>query len=410
MPEKMPCWITGITYICKMKAAYIIKDKEKSIYRKHPWIFSGAIQKFVIDENEQLLEGDLIKVFDYKSNFLAIGYFCTSSIAIKILSFENSAIDINFWIEKISNAIQLRKELCLVENKTTNIFRLLHAEGDHVPGLIIDIYNNNAVIQCHEIGIYNFINEITEALDHLLGSKLNAVYLKSKDLIKNKEISDRYLIKKKPPEFTAIENNCLFKIDWEEGQKSGFFIDQRENRKLLMQFSKNKIVLNTFCYSGGFSIAALKGGAKSVVSVDSSKKAIDLTNENIELNNLSNHKSEVCDTLKFLQQNAIEIFDVVILDPPAFAKNNKSKHNAVQGYKRLNTKALKKMKKGSFLFTFSCSQAINRKLFYDTITAAAIESGRNIKLLYHLSQPPDHPVNICHPEGEYLKGFVFYVT
>lgn len=394
------------------------KDKEKSIERKHPWVFSGAIHK-IINEPPQLPEnGELVKVVDFKNNFLAFGHFGDGTIAVRVISFVEQEINQDFWNKKIKAAYQVRESLNLTNNPNTNMYRLVHAEGDGLPGLIIDYYNGTAVIQCHSIGMYNYRNEIVEAIKKTFPKKeLIAIYDKSAEsLAKNNPVSstgqasftNEYLYQASEPNLIGLENNCEFNLDWINGQKTGFFLDQRENRKLLGEFSKNKKVLNTFCYSGGFSVYALKAGAKLVHSVDSSQKAIDLTNQNIDLNKLKNHESITSDTLSFLKQNT-EDYDIIILDPPAYAKSQKAKHNAIQGYKRLNAMALKQIKSGGILFTFSCSQAVNRKLFYDTIMAAAIEVGRNVKVLHHLSQPADHPVSIFHPEGEYLKGLVLFV-
>lgn len=391
----------------------INRDKEKSIERKHPWIFSGAINR-IINEPPKIPEnGELVRVVDSKNNFLALGHFSDGTIAVRIISFNDTEINQDFWNAKIKAAFQVRECLNLTNNTSTNMYRLIHAEGDGLPGLIIDYYNGTAVIQCHSIGMYNYRNEIVEALKNTFPKKdLIAIYDKSAEsLAKQNQLSftNEYLYKTKEPNLVGLENDCKFNLDWINGQKTGFFLDQRENRKLLADFSNNKKILNTFCYSGGFSVYALKTGAKLVHSVDSSQKAIDLVNENVKLNGFDkNHRSFTSDTLNFLKQNK-EDYDVIILDPPAFAKSQKAKHNAIQGYKRLNAMALQQIKPGGILFTFSCSQAINRQLFYDTIMAAAIEVGRNVKVLHHLSQPADHPVNIFHPEGEYLKGLVLFV-
>lgn len=390
----------------------INKDKEKSIERKHPWIFSGAINR-IINEPPKIPEnGELVRVVDSKNNFLALGHFSDGTIAVRVISFKDVDINQKFWNEKIKAAYQVRECLNLTNNESTNMYRLIHAEGDGLPGLIIDYYNGTAVIQCHSIGMYNYRNQIVEALKSTYPKKdLIAIYDKSvESLAKQNQTScvNEYLYQASSPNLIGLENDIKFNLDWVNGQKTGFFLDQRESRKLLANFSKNKKVLNTFCYSGGFSVYALKAGAKLVHSVDSSQKAIDLTNKNIELNGLKNHEAITSDTLSFLKQNT-EDYDIIILDPPAYAKSQKAKHNAIQGYKRLNAMALQQIKSGGILFTFSCSQAVNRKLFYDTIMAAAIEVGKNVKVLHHLSQPADHPVNIFHPEGEYLKGLVLFV-
>jgi 23S rRNA (cytosine1962-C5)-methyltransferase len=395
----------------EMKTIVINKGKETAIERKHPWIFSGAINRIISDTGEAPVEGELVEVVNYKNQFLALGYFSDATIAVRVISFEEQKIGQNFWNKKIKSAFNVRASLGLTNNATTNIYRLMHAEGDGIPGLVIDFYNGTAVVQAHTIGVYNALAEISKALQKVYGDELNAIYNKSAESLAkqtDEEVENEYIFKNSEPNLIGLENNNQFNLDWIDGQKTGFFIDQRENRALIAKYSKGKKVLNTFCYSGGFSIYALKAGAKEVHSVDSSQKAIDLTDANVKLNKCKNHQSFTSDTLDYLKENSTD-YDVIILDPPAYAKNKKAKHNAVQGYKRLNLMALKQIKPGGILFTFSCSQVVNRKLFYDTITAAAIESGRNIRVLEHLSQPADHPVNIYHPEGEYLKGLVLYV-
>ncbi len=395
----------------ELKSIVLDKGKESSIQRKHPWLFSGAINRIISENSEAPNIGELIEIVDYKNNFLALGYFSDGTIAVRIISFEQVKIDQEFWNKKIQSAYNLREKLGLTNNPSTNIYRLIHAEGDDIPGLIIDFYNGTAVIQAHSVGIYNIIEEIVNSLKNVYGENLLAIYNKSAESIAKQteeEVKNDYIYTNGEPVLIGLEYGHQFNLDWINGQKTGFFLDQRENRKLIVDYSKGKKVLNTFCYSGGFSVYALKSGAKEVHSVDSSQKAIDLTNENIKLNGFKNHQSFTSDTLDFLKESKAE-YDVVVLDPPAYAKHQKSKHNAIQGYKRLNAMALKQIKSGGILFTFSCSQVINRKTFYDTITAAAIEVGRNVKVLHHLSQPADHPVNIYHPEGEYLKGLVLYV-
>ncbi len=395
----------------ELKSIVLNKGKEQSLKRKHPWLFSGAINRIISDDGEAPQIGELVEVVDYKNNFLALGYFSDGTIAVRIVSFVKTAINQAFWNKKIQAAFDVRKSLGLTDNPSTNMYRLMHAEGDGVPGLIIDFYNGTTVIQAHAIGIYNALDEISKALQKVYGGKLTAIYNKSAESLAkqtDEEVENEYIYQNGEPQVIGLEYGNQFNLDWINGQKTGFFLDQRENRKLIADFSNNKKVLNTFCYSGGFSVFALKAGAKEVHSVDSSQKAIDLTDANIKLNGLKNHQSFVSDTMDYLKENTID-YDVIILDPPAYAKNQKAKHNAIQGYKRLNAMALKQIKLGGILFTFSCSQAVNRKLFYDTITAAAIEVGRNVRVLHHLSQPADHPVNIYHPEGEYLKGLVLFV-
>jgi len=395
----------------EMKTIVITKGKENAIERKHPWIFSGAINRIISDTGEAPEEGELVEVVNYENKFLALGYFSDSTIAIRIISFEEQKIGQNFWNQKIKSAFNVRTSLGLTDNENTNIYRLMHAEGDGISGLVIDFYNGTAVIQAHSLGVYQAIEQISKALQKVYGEKLVAVYSKSAESLAkqtDKVVENGYLYQNGEPSKLGLENGNQFNLDWIDGQKTGFFLDQRENRALIAKYSKGKKVLNTFCYSGGFSIYALKAGAKEVHSVDSSQKAIDLTDANVKLNNCKKHTSFTSDTLDYLKENSTD-YDVIILDPPAYAKNKKAKHNAIQGYKRLNLMALKQIKPGGILFTFSCSQVVNRKLFYDTITAAAIESGRNIRVLEHLSQPADHPVNIYHPEGEYLKGLVLFV-
>lgn len=394
----------------------ILKPKRSdSLRRQHPWVFSGAIAKILLDENhEDLKEGDLVQVLNEKEKVLGVGHFAEGSIAVRMLSFKDEAIDLNFWIKKISNALTLRKKLNLVGSSHTSTYRLIHAEGDALPGLIIDVYNKTAIVQAHSLGMAEALPLISEALQQVMGDQLQAVYSKSEKSLHRQNGSendkDSYLFGNANHPQTVLENNLKFEIDWVNGQKTGFFIDQRENRKLLQSYANGKRVLNTFCYSGGFSVYALAAGAKMVHSVDSSSKAIELTERNVQLNfgDTNNHESFAQDTLKFLNETQ-ENYDTIILDPPAYAKSKSAQHKAVQGYKRLNEKALKMINKGGILFTFSCSQVVNRQLFENTIMAAAIAARRSVRVLHHLSQPTDHPVSIFHPEGEYLKGLVLYI-
>ncbi|MDG1476958.1 MAG: class I SAM-dependent rRNA methyltransferase [Vicingaceae bacterium] len=395
----------------ELKTIVLSNKKESSLERKHPWVFSGAINRIISDTGEAPFNGELVEVVDIRNNFLALGYFSDGTIAVRVISFQKTEINQEFWNTKIQTAYTVRENLNLTNNPTTNIYRLMHGEGDGIPGLIIDFYNGTAIIQAHAIGVYNALDEISLALQHVYGEKLIAIYNKSAESIAkqtNETVENGYIYQNGEPSIVGLEHGNEFNLDWINGQKTGFFLDQRENRQLIADYSKGKKVLNTFCYSGGFSVYALKAGAAAVHSVDSSQKAIDLTDANIKLNKLKKHKSFASDTLDYLKDNTID-YDVIILDPPAYAKSKKAQHNAIQGYKRLNLMALKQIKPGGILFTFSCSQAIHRKMFYDTLTAAAIESGRSIRVLHHLSQPADHPVNIYHPEGEYLKGLVLYV-
>lgn len=396
----------------------ILKPKrDASIKRKHPWVFSGAIQKIVLPDNAEVpAEGNLVEVLDSKENFLSIGHFGESSIAVRVLSFDKKDINQEFFEGKFNSALDLRNSLGLSSGKNTTCYRLVHAEGDGLPGLIIDIYNDVAVVQAHSKGMVNELEKIKEALKSTLKEHIKAVYCKSEQTLPKqyaKHVKDGYLWQSADKELgkeIVKENNLKFEIDWVTGQKTGFFIDQRENRNALQKYIANKLVLNTFCYSGGFSVYALNSGAKEVHSVDSSAKAIELTDRNIEINfpKEKKHKSFVQDTFSFLNESETS-YDVIVLDPPAYAKSKSAKHNAIQGYRRLNERALRMIGKGGILFTFSCSQIIHRKLFEDTITAAAIDAGRSVRILEHLSQPADHPVNIFHPEGEYLKGLVLFV-
>lgn len=388
--------------------------KEASILRKHPWIFSGAIERILIDENqEDLADGEIVKVVANNGDFLALGHFHNGSIAVRIFSFEDESVTAKFWENKVTNAINYRKAIGLFDSDETTTYRLIHGEGDGFSGLIIDVYGDVAVYQAHSIGMHKVRNEIAKAIIKATKGKIKAIYDKSAETLPPEyasSIENGYLIGDHEGKQLVKENGMSFEIDWVSGQKTGFFIDQRENRKLLQKYVGGKKLLNTFCYSGGFSVYALEAGAKEVHSLDSSEKAIVLTDRNIEINfdKKIKHKSIVADTITFLNQ-CEEDYDVIILDPPAYAKNKKSLHNAIQGYKRLNTRAFKMMKKGGVLFTFSCSQVVDRQTFYNTIMAAAIESGRNVRVMEHLSQTADHPVSMYHPEGAYLKGLVVYV-
>lgn len=383
--------------------------KDKSIARKHPWIFSGAIKS--IEGN--ISEGDFVEVIANKGRHLGYGHYQNGSIAIRILLFDQEELVENLYKNRISSAYQLRKSLGLVNSTETNIYRLVHAEGDFLPGLIIDYYNGNVVVQCHSIGMYRDIEKIKEALIYVFGKDLKSIYLKCSGTLPNEYMDyegDTYLYGEVETPCISLEYGNKFNIDWITGQKTGFFIDQRENRALLAKYAKNKKVLNTFCYSGGFSIFALGAGAKLVHSLDSSKKAIELTEQNVELGGFDQklHQSFVADTMDFIK-DIEEDYDIIILDPPAFAKHRSAKHNAVQGYKRLNAHAIRQIKPGGMIFTFSCSQVIDKSLFTHTIISAAIAAERNVRILEQLHQPADHPINANHPEGEYLKGLVIQV-
>ena len=386
----------------------LAKNKEISILRKHHWIFSGAIAT----RDNDLKNGQLVQIFSAKDIFLGIGHFQNGSIMVRTISFEEQPIDGVFWKKKIQSAFDVRQSIGLTDSEETNVYRLIHGEGDGLPGLIIDFYNGTAVIQAHSIGMHQHIEEISQALQAIYGNKLSAVYDKSAETLpKNISGIENKLISGTPQTNLVKEYGCVYEIDWEKGQKTGFFIDQRENRHLFGKYSAGKKVLNTFCYSGGFSVSALKAGAKEVHSIDISAKAIELTDKNVALNTAEfkgKHQSIVADVVKYIKEIEQD-YDVIVLDPPAFAKNIKSKHTATQAYKRLNIAGLKTIAQGGFLFTFSCSQVIDDVLFYNTISAAAIEAGRKVRVLHKLSQGPDHPVNMFHPEGSYLKGLVLYV-
>lgn len=386
-------------------AIILAKGKEFSLQRRHPWVFSGAIAR----KDPEIKEGDLVEVFSNKNDYLCTGFYAAGSIAIRIISFEHETINAQFWQHKISKAWQYRQHLGIL-NEHTNVCRIFFGEGDGVPGLILDYYDGHVVLQVHSGGVYGFKQEIAEAIKHVLGKQLKSIYDKSAESLSKhhaEKTQNGFLYGSAEP-VTVKENNHLFKIDFINGQKTGFFIDQRDNRQLLSHYSKNKIVLNTFCYTGGFSVYAAHGGAEIVESVDVSQPAIDLCEENINLNQLNNHSSFVEDTFEYLKDKK-NAYDVIVLDPPAFAKSRDSKHNAVIGYKRLNAMAMKLIKPNGIIFTFSCSGVVDKFLFYNTIAAAAFEAGRNIKILHYLNQPADHPVTPNFPEGEYLKGMVLFV-
>lgn len=382
--------------------------KDQSAKRFHPWVFSGAIKKI----KDPVSEGDIVAVYSNKEEFLGFGHYQIGSIAVRIFTFTEVKIDANFWRHKLNNAYQLRKNLGLTDNKETNVYRLVHAEGDGLPGLIIDFYNGTAVMQMHSIGMYQIRMELADALKEIYGEKLKAVYDKSEKTIPFKSEIDAkngYLLGK--PETTEVkEYGNRFGVDWEKGQKTGFFVDQRENRKLVEQYSKGKNVLNMFCYSGGFSFYAMRGGANLVHSVDASAKAIDLTKINVELNfpGDNRHEAFATDAFEFMQ-DIKDKYDLIILDPPAFAKHRDALRHALQGYKKLNARAFEQIKPGGIVFTFSCSQVVSKDKFREAVFSAAAIAGRNVRIIDQLVQPADHPVNIYHPEGEYLKGLILYV-
>lgn len=381
--------------------------KDQSLRRFHPWVFSGAIKKIYGNP----AEGDEVVVYDNKDEFLALGHYQIGSITIRVFSFENVDTDYNFWFKKLNIAYQIRKTLGLAESSYTTVYRLFHGEGDGIPGLIIDFYNGSAVIQIHSVGVYLIKETIVRALQEIYGSKLKCVYNKSESTIPfkaNVKGENEHLLGDNDYEIVK-ENGLNFEVNWTEGQKTGFFVDQRENRLLLQQYSKGRNVLNMFCYTGGFSVYAIRGGANLVHSVDSSEKAIELVNKNVEYNfNNPEHEAYAVDAFKFLE-NIKDKYDLIVLDPPAFAKHQNVLHNALQGYKRLNQIALEQIRSGGILFTFSCSQVVSKENFRKSVFAAAANAKRNVRILHQLTQPADHPVNIYHPEGEYLKGLILHV-
>lgn len=395
--------------IRKLKTVIIKPAKDKSIVRKHPWVFSGAIK--ATEGNP--VEGDLVTVIANKGRFLGIGHYAEGSIAVRMLTFDENEELENIYLNRIQSAYDLRTSLGLTNSEETNIFRLVHAEGDNLPGLIIDHYAGNVVVQCHSLGMFNDVEKIKEALLAVMGDKVNSIYMKSAaTLPKGNSLysEDQYLHGEAEMPVVALEYGNKFNINWITGQKTGFFIDQRENRALIGKYSKGKKMLNTFCYSGGFSIYALNQGAELVHSLDSSAKAIELVDDNVKLGGFesSRHESYVEDTMDFIK-DLKEDYDIIILDPPAFAKHRKAKHNAVQGYKRLNAHAMRQIKPGGLIVTFSCSQVVDKVLFTNTIIAAAIAAERKVRIIEQLHQPADHPINAYHPEGEYLKGLVVHV-
>jgi 23S rRNA (cytosine1962-C5)-methyltransferase len=380
--------------------------KENFIERGHPWIFSGAIKSI----SEEIADGQVVKVFTINDQFICMGHFFNGSISVKILSLTEELIDTAFFEKKIKAAQTFRDVARVVDANDTNAYRLVFGEADGLPGLVIDRYDNHFIIQCHSIGMHQQLNEIVAALENIYKEKCETIYDKSKETLPKifaEKLTNQFL-KGDTEKAICKENGCEFYVNWVTGQKTGFFLDQRDNRSLVKHYAKGKKVLNTFCYTGGFSVYAEKGGALEVMSTDVSKKAIELTKENMALNKCKNHAEAAADTFDFLKANK-NVYDLIILDPPAFAKHQKDKHAAVIGYKRLNEMAMSQIAPNGILFTFSCSQAVQKELFFDTVTAAAIEAKREIRILHYLSQPADHPLNPKHAEGEYLKGLVVMV-
>ena len=391
------------------KKVYLKPGKEESLKRFHPWVFSGAIAK-VEGEPE---EGEVVDVYTSKKEFVACGHFQIGSIAVRVLTFRQEVIDRDFWKRRLDVAKDLRRALGVLGNPNNNTYRLVHGEGDNLPGLIIDVYDHTAVMQAHSAGMHVYRMEIADALSEVMGDVIQHIYYKSETTLPFKAdllATENGFIKGGSPENIAMENGLKFHVDWLKGQKTGFFVDQRENRALLERYAKGRNVLNMFCYTGGFSFYAMRGGANLVHSVDSSAKAIDLTNENVSLNfpGDTRHQAFAEDAFKFLDRMGDQ-YDLIILDPPAFAKHRDALRNALRGYTKLNAKAFEKIRPGGILFTFSCSQVVNKQDFRNAVFTAAAQSGRSVRILHQLTQPGDHPVNIYHPEGEYLKGLVLYV-
>lgn len=405
-----------------MKQVYLLNGKEESLLRFHPWVFSGALHHI----DDSIEEGDVVRVVNSQGRFIAVGHYQKGSIAVRVLSFSDVAIDRHFWTSRLQSALAVRQSLGLgdsvgddllasgndpsawADSRATNAYRLVHGEGDHLPGLIIDIYGKTAVMQAHSIGMHLSRIAIAESLIEVMGQRLENIYYKSETTLPYMEPENGFLYGGSD-ENIAVENGLRFYVDWLNGQKTGFFVDQRENRALLERYARNRRVLNMFCYTGGFSFYAMRGGATLVHSVDASEKAIELTRRNVALNFPGDprHEAFCDDAFKFL--DSIENYDLIILDPPAFAKHRGALHNALKGYTRLNNKAFEKIAKGGILFTFSCSQVVTKDNFRNAVFTAAAQAKRKVRILHQLHQPADHPINIYHPEGEYLKGLVLYV-
>lgn len=390
------------------KTIQLKKGKEESLNRFHPWIFSGAILK----KDDDIEEGEVVKVYTYDKRFIALGHYQIGSIAVRVLSFSDTEISLSFWVSRLQSAFDMRRAIGLADLSDNNTFRLVHGEGDNLPGLIIDCYGTTAVMQAHSVGMHRQRQEICEALKQVMGNRIESVYYKSETTLPYKADlgqENEFLLGASKDD-VALENGLKFHVDWLKGQKTGFFIDQRENRCLLEKYAQGRSVLNMFCYTGGFSVYAMRGGAKLVHSVDSSAKAIELTNANIQMNfpNDERHASFCDDAFKFLDSHDAQ-YDLMVLDPPAFAKHRGALRNALKGYTRLNLKGFERIKPGGILFTFSCSQVVTKDNFRNAVFTAAAQASRNVRILHQLHQPADHPVNIYHPEGEYLKGLVLYV-
>ena len=390
------------------RKVYLKKGKEESLKRFHPWIFSGAIQS----TEGELEEGEVVRVITAGGEFIAVGHYQIGSIAVRVLSFSDVTIDDEFWSSRLRSAFRMRQSIGIVDNPHNNTYRLVHGEGDNIPGLVIDVYGDTAVMLAHSVGIHQQRLAIARCLVEVAGDRVKNVYYKSETTLPYKADlgqEDGFIVGGSDDN-VAMENGLKFHVDWLKGQKTGFFVDQRENRSLLERFSHGKKVLNMFCYTGGFSFYAMRGGAELVHSVDSSAKAIELTTRNVEMNfpGDTRHEAFCEDAFKYLDRMG-DRYDLIILDPPAFAKHRGALHNALKGYTRLNQKAFEKIQPGGILFTFSCSQVVTKDNFRNAVFTAAALAGRKVRILHQLHQPADHPVNIFHPEGEYLKGLVVYV-
>lgn len=386
------------------KTIQLKRGKEESLLRFHPWVFSGAVQH----ADKDVQDGDLVRVLTANGDFIAVGHYQLGSIMVRVLSFRDVVIDEAFWHSRLLSALQMRQTIGLADNPQNNTYRLVHGEGDNLPGLIIDVYDKTAVMQAHSIGMHLCRHDIARQLVEVMGKRIENVYYKSETTLPFMEPENGFIVGGSPDN-VAVENGLKFRVDWLRGQKTGFFVDQRENRSLLEHYAKGRRVLNMFCYTGGFSVYAMRGGAELVHSEDSSAKAIELTRQNVEMNfpGDSRHQAFCEDAFKYLEK--ADGYDLIILDPPAFAKHRGALHNALKGYTRLNAKAFEKIQAGGILFTFSCSQVVTKDHFRNAVFTAAAQAGRKVRILHQLHQPADHPINIYHPEGEYLKGLVLYV-
>ena len=390
------------------KSIYLKKGKEESLNRFHPWIFSGAIRHM----DDGIEEGEIVNVYTYSNDFIAVGHYQIGSITVRVLSFSNIEINHDYWCKRLNAAFKMRQSVGIADSLDNNTYRLVHGEGDFLPGLVIDCYGETAVMQAHSVGMHVCREDICRALIEVMGGRIKHVYYKSETTLPYKaELGqENGFIYGKTENDVALENGLKFHVDWLRGQKTGFFVDQRENRSLLEHYAKGKSVLNMFCYTGGFSVYAMRGQAKLVHSVDSSAKAVELTNRNIELNfpGDTRHEAFCEDAFKYLA-NHDDKYDLIVLDPPAFAKHRSALRKALSGYTRLNMNGLQHIKHGGILFTFSCSQVVSKDNFRNAVFAAAVQVGRKVRILHQIHQPADHPINIYHPEGEYLKGLVLYV-